>query len=263
MDAVRYRELRGLVIAWRIRPQWLREPPTIHKYTVGGNQTMLPGMRSGGRTIRYSNYRRIQLPTFGQLRGKEALRNHRGRCRWCKLPIAESNRTLWHETCLPAYWAATGQQSALTAHLMTKFRQQNEGMEPPCDQCNRCGSIQFNYVTDRYPNHETYLFYHRFGTEWKVEPNTKSDGAHQMELDHREALSVAWASGDERRLIRALTIENLRWMCHDCHAAKTAADRRRMNNLMRGRPEEWTAPPKKTKREPPQQMALPATREKQ
>lgn len=67
----------------------------------------------------------------------------------------------------------------------------------------------------------------------------------QFELDHRDALSVAWASNSERRLLRALTVENLQWLCHSCHAEKTADDRRRMNNLIAGRPENWTPPPTK------------------
>ena len=52
------------------------------------------------------------------------------------------------------------------------------------------------------------------------------------ELDHIDALSIASASGDRRRYVRALTLANLRWLCHDCHAAKTGDDRRRLNDLL-------------------------------
>lgn len=69
------------------------------------------------------------------------------------------------------------------------------------------------------------------------------------ELDHRVALSVAWARQDRRALIRAYTLGNLRWLCHDCHTAKTAADRRLYNNIRNGRPDDWE-PPVPVKRRP-------------
>ena len=52
------------------------------------------------------------------------------------------------------------------------------------------------------------------------------------ELDHIDALSLASASGDRKRYLRALTFANLRWLCHACHAAKTGDDRRRLNDLL-------------------------------
>lgn len=51
------------------------------------------------------------------------------------------------------------------------------------------------------------------------------------EIDHRLALSIAHRLG-RRAELRAYRIENLRWLCRECHAVKTAADRRvlaRMN----------------------------------
>ena len=63
---------------------------------------------------------------------------------------------------------------------------------------------------------------------------TQAELATRFELDHRDALSVAWASGDERRLMRALALGNLRWLCHACHAAKTGDDRRMMASLLNG-----------------------------
>lgn len=65
-----------------------------------------------------------------------------------------------------------------------------------------------------------------------------------LELDHADALSVAWASGDEGRMVRALTLENLRWLCHDCHKVKTGEDRRRMRNLLDGLDESHRPPPR-------------------
>ena len=38
------------------------------------------------------------------------------------------------------------------------------------------------------------------------------------------------------------------WLCHQCHTTKTGQDRRRMQNLLDDRPEDWTPPPS-TKRE--------------
>ena len=35
---------------------------------------------------------------------------------------------------------------------------------------------------------------------------------------------LAWISGDPRRLIRAMTLANLRWVCRTCHLAKTQTD---------------------------------------
>ena len=48
------------------------------------------------------------------------------------------------------------------------------------------------------------------------------------------AVRIAWASGDERRLMRALSLGNLQWLCHDCHAAKTGRDRGLMRDLLDG-----------------------------
>ena len=45
------------------------------------------------------------------------------------------------------------------------------------------------------------------------------------ELDHRLGIAVARAL-DADALRRALTIENLRWLCHGCHRRKTVLDRR-------------------------------------
>ena len=49
-----------------------------------------------------------------------------------------------------------------------------------------------------------------------------------MELDHRDALSLAWVSGDPRRILRAHTMGNLQWLCRECHAGKTREDMREL-----------------------------------
>ena len=51
-----------------------------------------------------------------------------------------------------------------------------------------------------------------------------SCGQPGQEMDHADALILAWTSGDPRRLIRAYTQGNLQWLCHECHAAKTRRD---------------------------------------
>jgi len=53
------------------------------------------------------------------------------------------------------------------------------------------------------------------------------------EIDHRLALSVAWAR-DPDRAWRAWTVGNLRRLCHACHAAKSRADRARAADATTG-----------------------------
>ena len=197
MDATTYRRHRGLLIAWRDRPNRMREKPQVTVVEwVKVEPTLFEGIEQQKVMSRNvsNNYRRAMLPTFGQLRGKGVLLAHRGICRWCKLPIAEKRRSLWHEDCVPAYWAATGNQSGLVGYFFRQHCAVHDA-DPWCEQCG-----------------------------------PGSNGV--VELDHRDALSVAWASGDERRMLRALTLNNLRWLCHDCHKVKTGDDRRLMNELL-------------------------------
>ena len=74
------------------------------------------------------------------------------------------------------------------------------------------------------------------------------------ELDHVTALVVAYASGDERQVLRAYTLDNLQWLCRRCHAEKSGNDRRTANNLKHGRPPGWRKP--QPGDVPPGQMAL-------
>ena len=46
------------------------------------------------------------------------------------------------------------------------------------------------------------------------------------ELDHIDALGLASASGDWQRYRRALSLDNLQWLCSECHRHKTAHDRK-------------------------------------
>ena len=58
-------------------------------------------------------------------------------------------------------------------------------------------------------------------------------GGDGQELDHRLALSVAWARGNPRAILRAYTLQNLRWLCIGCHREKTRADRRELARINR------------------------------
>ena len=53
-------------------------------------------------------------------------------------------------------------------------------------------------------------------------------GADGAEIDHRIALSVAWATGDRKTILWAWAIDNLRWLCRKCHSGKTSSDMRKL-----------------------------------
>lgn len=246
LDVSKRRQYRGLLLAWRDRPQWLREKPGYRVFRRKVNAFM-PGMDEEYVETRYSNYRRVALPTFGTLRGKNARNELNGRCRWCRQPVEGPRRSLWHEECMAAYWAATGQQSNLVNYLLAQHRRDHHGAGIACDECGTLEVEYWNCVSDRFPDHDSYLWVvGKLKQPYRVPARETYHGA--MELDHRDALSVAWACGDERRLVRALTLDNLRWLCHDCHSVKTGLDKRRMNNLMNGRDENWLPEEKVRKR---------------
>ena len=50
-------------------------------------------------------------------------------------------------------------------------------------------------------------------------------GAPGEEVDHRTGIHQARQVG-ERAFIRAFLLENLRWLCHECHLRKSADERR-------------------------------------
>ena len=65
----------------------------------------------------------------------------------------------------------------------------------------------------------------------------------QFEVDHIVALSLAYQRGDERARKRAYMLDNLQWLCHDCHSSKTKDDLRRVANLKAGRDEDQDTDP--------------------
>ena len=52
-----------------------------------------------------------------------------------------------------------------------------------------------------------------------------------QELDHKDALILAWTSGDPRRLVRAYSLDNILWLCRPCHREKTTNDLRLLSSM--------------------------------
>ena len=75
-----------------------------------------------------------------------------------------------------------------------------------------------------------------------------------QEIDHHVALSVAHATGSTRTILRAYMLDNLTFLCKNCHAAKSGLDRRTVNNLRQGRPADFRR--HDTKTPPKDQMSL-------
>ena len=261
LDAATAQQYRGLIHAWRSRPQWMRTPPS-HGVQQVRHQTPLGLTVVSQRT--YSQYSRFKLPTFPPLQGRGAYTNLDKRCRWCKQAIQDRSRRVWHQHCLHAYWAATSNQSALTNALRSQYRSQHDDQDPSCELCGLTSEqalanahnlrLQAEQLRqhDAQPNADTpekRIDSYRINNQRYHELASQAQLATRFELDHHDALGVAWASGDPRRAIRALTIANLQWLCHSCHASKTAEDRRAMNSLLRRSPTGSEHPLKTT--EPP------------
>lgn len=135
----------------------------------------------------------------------------RKNCVWCCEPLTGRARS-WHPECVKAYLVATGAVRFAGGYPYV--------IEP--GRCADCGrdpieedGVGDDGVTRRDPN-------------WLM-------GIYGFEVDHRIALSVAHElrrAGD-RRWWWAWTVRNLRWLCHECHAKKTGADRRTLARLRR------------------------------
>ena len=99
--------------------------------------------------------------------------------------------------------------------------------EPPvrgvCRWCHEdASSIQLTW-------HEYCLDAYRVASGQKPEriqlTMCESCGDAAEELDHRLAIEVARTMGPDA-LMRAFTLENLQWLCRECHRRKTRLDRR-------------------------------------
>ena len=120
----------------------------------------------------------------------------KGRCSWCRLPVKVKGRDRWHPDCVAYYALANGSHHWGWADLVSmRFPRTDEVIR----SLNRCPC-----------------------------------GADGHELDHTLAIGVAQALAgplDRRVYALAFTLENLRWLCHDCHSQKSGMDRRWMNDL--------------------------------
>ena len=59
-------------------------------------------------------------------------------------------------------------------------------------------------------------------------------GQDATELDHKDALVLAWTSGNPRRMMRAHTLGNLTWLREECHRTKTASDLDKLTEMRHG-----------------------------
>lgn len=130
-----------------------------------------------------------------------------GLCRWCDFPVPPTKRAWCNVGCVRAYAMAQGLQRMADGRplLSTKGA-----------KCAKCG-LEGHYIHNG---------------RWT---------GYSLELDHIVSLGVAFFRGERARL-RAYTLDNMQWLCRDCHKEKTADDRRRFANLKAGRPEDWRDP---------------------
>ena len=167
-----FRQYRGLILAWRARPEWMRKPP---------NDVVKPIKLKGvkAKNVRYSGYRRVMLPTIRPLRGKGAIKKQSGRCRWCQGKVDEKKRRMWHQKCVNAYWAATGNQSALSEAIRKEYHLNNEDTHPPCDECGLTGQQaeeKSPTIPRPSPSHQTTLLRQRARLQHNVEPVQRTYG---------------------------------------------------------------------------------------
>ena len=156
-------------------------------------------------------------------RKKRAKGQTRWTCTWCG--EATTVRRSWHDECVRWYLAAKGQTVYAGGNFSLLFSQ-------------KVGEKRWR---QSYAHHNAKARAAR-GEDIEVPPAPDpvacvECGEPYSEVDHLVALSVAHERrrlGDPRWWI-AWTPGNLRPLCHDCHAVKTAADRRELAH-MRGLP---------------------------
>ena len=193
MDAVTYRRYRGLLIAWSERPDWLREPPTVTTVEwVKVTPTLFEDFENR-KVISRRVSNNYHRQMFPTVDGaRGSLYPYKPR--YCRWCrlLVDEKRRLTWHQDCLPGYYAATVNQGALAAYLRQ-RQRRESGPVACDECGAQG---------------------------------------RFELDHRDALSVAWASGSERRLIRALTLGNLRWLCHHCHKSKSGRDRQLFNQLL-------------------------------
>lgn len=118
----------------------------------------------------------------------------RGTCKFCKLPT-DRRRQMWHKECVVAYKLACGDHA-----IFWEVRNPNNPDDP--GECAVCGIKK---------------------AVW--------------EIDHVVPLGVAarrYQLGLRRYWWRAWWVENLQYLCRDCHLDKTRLDRQLMRDLDNG-----------------------------
>ena len=107
-----------------------------------------------------------------------------GQCRWCGGPV-DFPRRYWHNGCYRAWSMAKGLTVESNRGVpLLSWRNRT---------CAECGTGQ---------DGETWSF----------------------ELDHKLPLSIAWETRDWKTILSAYTLDNLQWLCSDCHKSKTKTD---------------------------------------
>ena len=129
-------------------------------------------------------------------------------CNWCGEPVDEPRRRNWHSHCLVWSGAAYGQGRPQSEVLgqMPSFAAPNDVWNKWWKQytstlfCAECGVMgRRNIAFD--------------------EVNTRV----KLDIDHRLAISVAMELG-RKAIMVAFMPDNLQYLCHDCHVAKTKKD---------------------------------------
>ena len=136
-------------------------------------------------------------------------------CSWCWQPTDEPRRRYWHSECVIWNYAA---KCTLTPYAAMKGRMMPEWEGPEhnaywkewADRCCAACGVRADG---------------NYGRNWRA-------GA-DLEDEHELAISVAVELG-RQAIMRAFCPGNLRYLCHDCHAAKTKQDRVILKYLRNG-----------------------------
>ena len=140
---------------------------------------------------------------------------YQGQCLWCLRPLAAAaikRSRLYHRPC-----------KRMKDGFAFGFRLRTG---PHGKKCAKCG------LTERVTNPD-YDAETPGSRQYIHNPERDRNSDNAFELDHRVAISIASEMAGVKGWARALMPGNLQWLCHACHATKTAADRRTLNALHR------------------------------